>query len=80
MFMASLTLDEIKKAIRRLSSDERQQLFEEFFEHEQEAEKDVVMLERALDEADQGKGIPDDQLATYMAARRKERRRAQVKG
>lgn len=78
--MAHLSVEEIRNAIRRLSAEERQQLFEEFFEQEFESDEDVANLERALDEADRGQGIPDDQLTAYMAARRQERRRAQSKG
>lgn len=78
--MAHLSVEEIRNAIRQLSARERQQLFEEFFEREPEAEEDVVNLERALDEADRGQGIPDHQLDAYMTVRRQERRRAQSRG
>lgn len=75
MTMPRLTADEILQAIRQLPAEERETLLDRLFEEEiVETPEDMIVLEAALDRADRGEFIEDDDLEAYMAARRKERR------
>lgn len=75
--MPQLSAREILEAIRKLSEAERRSLIEELISEDfAESPEDIAAVQEGLDQAERGELIDHDDLATYMAARRKERRRA----
>lgn len=73
-----LSAREIRGAIRRLPDDEREQLLDDLFaEVVTETPEELAAVAEGLDQAERGELIAHEDLAGYMAARRKERQRGQ---
>lgn len=68
---------EILEAIRNLSEAERRSLIDQLISEEfLESPEDIAAIQEGLDQAERGELIAHEDLSAYMAARRKERRRA----
>lgn len=76
--MPKLTPREIREAIRELPEAERQGLIDELIDVELTESAEVLKaVAEGLDQAERGELIDHEDLAEYMARRRKDRKRAQ---